>query len=198
MPKRNKSTFTKMELAFVFHWAGDQVAAARAAGYQSPEQMASRLMKRKHVKAAIDKKITEATKDSAKRTIRKITFGRNDIIMALGDLAGLGTKEKAAESESARASCLRTLADCFDLIPKAGDKSSAGMFKDWSAEELDDFRLAGRLPARFGIQTEDYNELTGNTTGFCTSAAVPLPARPTMGAGSSDGGTPPTPAPSRK
>lgn len=196
MPKRNPGKFTELERKFIEHFNGNATDAARRAGSKNPRRYGSELLARKHVHAEIQKKLAAATTESAKRSIRKITFGRNDIIMALGDLAGIGDKNKIAESESARASALRTLADMYDLIPKSNEKH-AGLFKGWTDEELDEYRLTGKLPTRFGLSAEDYNANNPGTNAGLGASAISDASGPTLGHGKGDGGTSPQTPPTR-
>src|SRR6266550_503350 len=96
MPSRGKQKFTQKELLFVNSYGGNQTEAARKAGYKNPAVAASRLMSRHHIAEAIDKRLSLATKESARHFGREITFTRNDIIMGLADEAGLGDQDKKA------------------------------------------------------------------------------------------------------
>ena len=150
MPSRGKQKFTKRELSFVNSYEGNQTDAARRADYKNPAVAASRLMARRNIAEAIDNRRSLATNESARHFGRDITVTPNDIIMGLADEAGLGKPEKRAASDSARVSALGKLADIFQL-PRRGD-GYEDLFVGWTDEELDEYSVHGRLPARFNLE----------------------------------------------
>lgn len=182
MPRVNKSGFTEKQLLFIKYFEGKQEEAARKAGYKQAARSATELMSNLAIRAEIDKKIAAATKEAGKQMGRRITFSRNDIIMGLADLGGLGNPAKIAESDSARVTALGKLAEIFQIIPK-GSKD-VDIFADWKDEELEEYRRTGVIPARFGLSAADYNERHAETAGVSASA-VPVSGGSAVGHGSS-------------
>ena len=156
-----------MELAYVANYAGDQVAAARAAGFKNANKQASAIHNRPRVKAAIEEKQKELIKESGRDLGKAVTLTRNDIIN------GLHTEAKDAESDSARVSAWSKLADIY--MPKGKDIDFSG----WYDEELEAFILRGELPKRFfptpevnGPRADDHGKPSDNPTNPHRPAAV--------------------------
>src|SRR5579864_6135087 len=118
MSRRNKSMFSEKELLFVQHYQGDQTKAAKAAGYARPGEVASRLMKRPHIKKAVDDKLAKAANVNAVEFGKRVQVTRNDIIN------GLAEEARTAESDSARVSAWRGLADIYRLTQPPGKTSN--------------------------------------------------------------------------
>jgi hypothetical protein len=100
----------------------------------------------KAIAADYSKKITTA---KAKKTIREVTIDRNDITMALADIAGIGIKKRIAESERARVAALVCLTDIFMM--RAKNVREVKDFYGWTADELRDYAISGTVPQRLGL-----------------------------------------------
>jgi hypothetical protein len=79
------------------------------------------------------------------RPRRRINFDRNDIIMKLADLAGIGDTTPA-HSERVQFECLNTLAEIYLLKPKT--LKDLLDFHGWTADELDEFTRTREIPER--------------------------------------------------
>jgi hypothetical protein len=79
------------------------------------------------------------------QTRRQITFGRNEIIMKLADLGGLG-ETPPARSEHVQFECVNTLAEIFLL--KAKNLKDLLDFYGLTADELDEYARTGSIPER--------------------------------------------------
>jgi phage terminase small subunit len=111
---RQKSTdsefLSEKKLKFVVAWQGNDIAAARAAGYRKPKSMAFRVMKDETVKNAIRSKQKIMIEESAKRIAAQLTFNRSQVLNRLWEIAQippnetnqtLGAQVKAAEALAA-------------------------------------------------------------------------------------------------
>lgn len=122
-----------------------------------------RWAKRPEVKARI-KAIGEeygkgVTEKRVQKTVLEITFDRNDLIMRLAQLAGLGSKKPRAETERSQVAALTVLSDIFLLRPKG--VSDLKRFIGWTQDEIDSFGVTGVIPERVAslIGTSDVEAL---------------------------------------
>lgn len=162
MPRAKTSNqLTKRELIFVACYAGNQVEAAKLAGFKNAQKQASAIYNRPRVKGAIEQKQKELAKASGQELAKAITITRNDIINRLDRLS------EHAESDSTKVSALGELVDIFGLRAKDGKHD---LFAGWTEEELTHYADTGELPAR-------YRSVLGTGEGAGDSSAVT--ARPT-------------------
>ncbi len=103
---------TKM-LKFVAAWAGDAIAAARAAGYRHPESVASKIMQNQTVSAEIRRKQRIMTEESAKGLASQLNFNRSHVLNRLWEIAQL-TPSQTSNSVSGQVKAAETLAALFD------------------------------------------------------------------------------------
>jgi hypothetical protein len=138
MPKaKTSSQLTKKELVFVACYVGNQVEAARLAGFKNAKKVASSIYNRPRVKAAIEKKQSALVEQSGRDLGKHITVTRNDIINGLHDLA------KDAENDSTKVSAWAQLVDIFGLRAR---ESKGDLFAGWSDEELKHFLKTQEFP----------------------------------------------------
>lgn len=136
-------TLNPRERAFVAAFKGNATEAAAKAGYKFPGRLGSRILKRAHIKAAIearDKAFVNrlGAKDAAE--VEPIRTTRNGIINGLVLLA------ETAKSESARVAAYSKLADIFRLSAKSANDDD---FSGWTDEELLHWATTGEYPERF-------------------------------------------------
>jgi len=158
MPRSKKSDqLTKRELVFVACYAGNQVEAAKLAGFKNPKKTASTIYNRPRVKAAIEQKQAALVAASGEKLGKSISITRNDIINRLDWLS------EHAESDSTKVSALGELVDIFGLRAK---DAKGDLFAGWSDEELDHYSRTGELPAR-------YRSSVGTSESDRSSSAAP-------------------------
>jgi hypothetical protein len=138
------------KFAFAIAGGASKAEAAQACGYKKGS--AHHLYTRPGVQDRIGelKGIARenANKEFAQQTIgkrRTITFDRNDIIMKLADLAGIGVS-LPARSERVQFECLNALAEIYLLKPKT--LKDLMDFHGWSADELDEYTRTREVPER--------------------------------------------------
>lgn len=141
-----KKPLSKQELKFVECFGGNQVEAARLAGFKFPEKVASGIFNRPHVRAAIEAKQAAFLKEVGKKEASGVTVTRNDIINRLDSLS------QDADNDSTKVSALRELADIFGMSSKYSDHDP---FAGWTIEELEEFHRSGRWPARYAAPPDE-------------------------------------------
>jgi hypothetical protein len=141
-----KKPLSKQELKFVACFGGNQIEAARLAGFKQPEKVASVIFNRPQVRAAIEAKQAAFVKKVGEREARGVTVTRNDIINRLDDLS------QHAENDSTKVSALRELVDIFGLSSKYSDHDP---FAGWTIEELEEFHRSGKWPARYAAPPDE-------------------------------------------
>jgi hypothetical protein len=135
-----KKPLTANERKFVECFGGNQVEAARLAGFKHPEKVASGIFNRPHVRAAIEAKQASFFKEIGKKEAHGVKVTRNDIINRLDELS------TRADNDSTKVSALRELADIFGMSSKYSEHDP---FAGWTIEELEEFHRTGRWPARY-------------------------------------------------
>jgi hypothetical protein len=133
-----KKPLSKQEMKFVECFDGNQVKAAKAAGYKHAEKIASGIFNRPHVRAAIEAKEAAFLKKLGQNQARGVKVTRNDIINRLDQ------ESTGAEEASARIMALRELKDIFGL--SARHDKDTDFFAGWSIEELDHYGRTGEPP----------------------------------------------------
>jgi hypothetical protein len=133
-----KKPLSAKELKFVACFGGNQVEAARLAGFKHPEAVASGIFHRPHVEAAIKAKQAAFVKKTGEDEARGVKVTRNDIINRLD------FESTTAEEASARIMALRELKDIFGL--SARNDKDTDFFAGWSIEELDRYGRTGEPP----------------------------------------------------
>jgi hypothetical protein len=143
-----------MEAAFVAHYegAGTVAEATLKAGYKNKHQGRQLLLRPKIREAILRKeatKLAEAAKVQGRQLGKAIKVTRNDIINRLD-------KESQSQENppAARIAALGHLKDIFGLGAKA---EKMDIFAGWTDEELDEYRITGELPKRFGIPSGPEN-----------------------------------------
>lgn len=139
LPKKDRPLAPK-ELLFVTYYEGNQIEAAKRAGYKFPKAVASTVFNRPAVRAAIEKKQAAFFAKLGVSEARGVKITRNDIINRLDELS------QNAETDSARVMALRELKDIFGLSVRHANND---IFAGWTDEELDSYRKTGELPPRF-------------------------------------------------
>ncbi len=99
--------------------------------------------------AFLTEQFLQGGRDEKERVIRSITFGTNDVIMALWEIGSEG------ESERARVAALMGLADIFLLRAKCIQDLRTGV--GWTDDEALEFSKTGVVPERIA-------EITGDRT----------------------------------
>lgn len=141
-----KKPLSAKELKFVECFGGNQVEAARLAGFKFPEKVASGIFHRPHVEAAIKAKQKAFVKKIGEDQAKGVTVTRNDIINRLDELS------QRAENDSTKVSALRELVDIFGLSSKYSDHDP---FAGWTIEELEEFHRSGKWPDRYAAPPDD-------------------------------------------
>lgn len=134
--------FTPMELKFVLVHEGDDVAAARTAGYKNPNTQGARLMSRPHIRKAVEAKHRKAVEESGKQLGRKLT--KCDVIEGLLQLAKLNP-EKTRNTITGQVTAWKTIAEIESfLIRKTQDLPPD--FDNRTDEEKEFFSSHGYWP----------------------------------------------------
>lgn len=133
--------------------------------------MGWRYMQKPEIKARVEQLKQEYARElvqqRAQRTVREITFDRNDIIIELGNIGGIGDPDKAAESERAKVAALLGLADIFML--RAKNVREIKDFHGWTADELREYAINGTIPARIRLLVgEGFSTAAGGTESLRT------------------------------
>lgn len=139
--KPEDKPLTARQVKFVGAWAGDDKAAAKAAGFKHPGVAGCRVANLPHVRAALNAKQAAMIQTTGKQLGKGVTVTRNDIINRLDNIS------LYAESESAQVAALGHLKDIFGLSPK---HANVDLFAGWTDEELDHYRATTELPLRYG------------------------------------------------
>jgi len=84
-PRQETALEARTQVRCVFR--GNQIEAARLAGFKQPEKVASVIFNRPQVRAAIEAKQAAFVKKVGEREARGVTVTRNDIINRLDDLS---------------------------------------------------------------------------------------------------------------
>ena len=84
---------TEKQLRFVAAWAGNLIAAARAAGCKRPKDAAYKLMKDANVVAALQAKQKSMLQESGEHLARTLPLSRADVIDRLWQLAQLSPEQ---------------------------------------------------------------------------------------------------------
>ncbi|HEY6350171.1 MAG TPA: hypothetical protein VI636_12260 [Candidatus Angelobacter sp.] len=90
MPSRDTDItriLSRNQMDFVYHWKGDAVEAARAAGYSDPKSAAFKLMQYDIICELIRKKQLAIAEEAGKAIGRQLSFYRSDVINRLWELA---------------------------------------------------------------------------------------------------------------
>jgi len=158
MPKTNqKSSYLKTLEPHVEKFC--QLVAGGATQTEAAHQvgkhrsMAWQWMKQPRVSQRIDEIRDQFNREiiklRAQKEVREITIDRNDIIMGLADVAGLGDPRKASDSARAVVAALLGLADIFML--RAKNLREVKDFHGWTADELRDYAITGTVPERIRL-----------------------------------------------
>lgn len=144
MPKGGKKTFswTKIRVAFVLAWKGNDVEAAREAGCGRPESDAARLMKMPEMKAAIEKRREEMFKASAIKTGKALS--KTEVITRALRLADIEVK-KTKGSITGQVNAVRLLAELGGFIVKQS-RDLTKELENKTEEELEFFAQNGYWP----------------------------------------------------
>ena len=132
------------KLKFIAAWQGNDIAAARAAGYRKPEIVACRLMKDETIQTEIRRKQRIMTEESAKRIAAQLNFNRSQVLNRLWEIAQIPPKE-TNQSLGAQVKAAEALTAAFDaelkyiaeLLPHLNSKT---------ADEVQFFIRNGHFP----------------------------------------------------
>ncbi|HEV3036507.1 MAG TPA: terminase small subunit [Candidatus Angelobacter sp.] len=145
----NTSDFlSSKQLKFVAAWQGNDIAAARAAGYRKPKNVAFRLMQNPAVATEIRRKQRIMTEESAKRIAAQLSFDRNHVLNRLWEMAQI-SPEKTNNTLSSQVKAAESLAALFDaelkriaeILPHLSGKS---------AEDVQFWIRHGHFPSESG------------------------------------------------
>jgi hypothetical protein len=101
------------KLKFVAAWQGNTIAAARAAGYKKPKNMAFRLMQDPTIADEIRRKQRIMTEESAKRIAAQLSFDRSSVLNRLWEIAQIAP-DKTNNTLSSQVKAAEALAAAFD------------------------------------------------------------------------------------
>ncbi|HEV3037181.1 MAG TPA: terminase small subunit [Candidatus Angelobacter sp.] len=116
MPRRRPDTsdiLSSKMLKFVALWQGDAVAAARAAGYRTPETAAYKLLSNPAIKTEIRRKRRIITQESARRFAGQLNFDRSHVLNLLWEIARIPPQE-TCKTLSNQVKAAEVLAAVFD------------------------------------------------------------------------------------
>ena len=146
-PAREESFFlSTKKLAFVSAWAGNLLAAARAAGYKNPRDAAYKLMKDPEVVKALQKKQESMLQESGEQLARTLPLSRADVIDRLWQLAQL-SPERTNSNITGQVKAAQTLEEIFALNIDRNEGLKRQL-QGKSEAEMEFYVIHGFLPHR--------------------------------------------------
>ena len=152
-PKR----LTPKMWAFVGAFNGDQMAAAKTAGFKYPKQAGYRLMQNPAVQEAVKAKQNAMVQSMGKRIADEITISPVEVVNILAEIARSTDKNARGEpvNRGPKAAAAKTLAEIFGLRAKDDDDE---FLKYLTQAELLAYASTGKLPERFRLFADESQE----------------------------------------
>jgi hypothetical protein len=140
----SKKLLSQRQIKVLAFWAGDLIAAARAAGYKEPEQAAYRLMKNPLFVKTLQQKQESMAEQSGKILGERIAVSRTEVLNRLWDLARM-TPEQTNGTIYGQIKATETLAYVFDIkIVRPADVDD--LLRGRTTDEVDYFVANGYFP----------------------------------------------------
>jgi hypothetical protein len=114
-----KNILSKLQLAYISCWEGDNTEAARTAGYANPKQAGAKLMQTPAVRKAIEEKQQQVIKTAGKQLGKKLA--KSDIADSILEAIDMvkGASKKIATKKTVRTDDVNSLTRACDSLVKA-------------------------------------------------------------------------------